>query len=495
MEAPRRAMTAPASPAPVALPELLRLGAVPLARMIRAREISAVELMRACLGHVAAVNPVCNAIVSLRPEEELMAEAEAADRAVAAGTAVGPLHGLPQAIKDLAATRGLRTTLGSPLYRDQVPQQDAIFVARMRAAGAILIGKTNVPEFGYGSNTYNPVFGVTRNAYDPSRIAGGSSGGAAVALALRMLPVADGSDMGGSLRNPAAYNNVFGFRPSQGRVPAENADPFYTQMSTDGPMARSIADLAMLLSVQAGRDERVPLSLEDPGFRFEDRLDFDPAGRRLAWLGDLGGHLPFEAGILELCERACARFTALGAKVEAARPDFDPERLWRAWVVLRQHSIGGKQRGLIEDPATRDLVKPEARWEIEGSLRLSANDVYDAGVARGAWYQALQALFRYHDFLLLPTAQVWPFDAGEHWPKAIAGRAMDSYHRWMEVVVGATMAGCPAISVPAGFSPEGLPMGLQIIGRPRDDLGVLRMAAAYETLCPELTRLPPMIAG
>jgi len=475
---------------PIAIPPLCRIDAVPLAAMIRRREVSAREVMAAYLDHIEAANPRVNAIVSLRPRSELLAEAEEADRAVARGNAAGPLHGLPQAIKDLAATKGLRTTLGSPLFADQVPEADAIFVARMRAAGAIIIGKTNVPEFGYGSNSYNPVFGLTRNAWDPSRVGGGSSGGAAVALATRMLPVADGGDMGGSLRNPAAFNNVFGFRPSQGRVPADTPDPFYGQMAVEGPMGRSVRDVAMLLSVQAGYDQRAPLSLDAPGFRFEDRLAEGAGPLRCGWLGDLGGHLPFEPGVLELCSEALDLFRQAGGSVEEARVDFDPERLWQAFVTLRQQSIGGRHDAAWRDPAQRRLLKPEAIWEIEGSHRLTALDVYKAGLDRGAWYKAFTALFERFDILLIPSAQVFPFEAGINWPPEINGRRMDSYHRWMEVVVGATMAGCPAISVPAGFDPRGLPMGLQVIGPPRGDLRVLQAAARYEAVCPWIGRLP-----
>jgi amidase len=458
--------------------------------MIRRREVSSREVMAAYLDHIEAVNPRVNAIVSLRPRADVLAEAEGADQALARGDAVGPLHGLPQAIKDLAATKGLRTTLGSPLFADQVPEADAIFVARMRAAGAVIIGKTNVPEFGYGSNSYNPIFGLTRNAYDPARVGGGSSGGAAVALATRMLPVADGGDMGGSLRNPAAFNNVFGFRPSQGRVPADTPDPFYGQMAVEGPMGRSVRDVAMLLSVQAGYDSRAPLSLEDPGFRFEDRLEEGEGTLRCGWLGDLGGHLPFEPGVLELCTGALDLFRQAGGSVEEARVDFDPERLWRAFVSLRQQSIGGRHDAAWRDPEQRRLLKPEAIWEIEGSHRLSALDAYRAGLDRGAWYKAFTALFDRFDLLLIPSAQVFPFEAGIDWPAEINGRRMDSYHRWMEVVVGATMAGCPAISVPAGFDPRGLPMGLQVIGPPRGDLRVLQAAARYEAVCPWIARLP-----
>lgn len=487
------------TPIPAPLPELCALNAIPLAALIRQRQVSAVQVMTAYLEHIDRVNPAVNAIISLRPREELLAEAAAADAAVARGEAVGPLHGLPQAIKDLALTKGLRTTFGSPLHADLVPQNDAIFVERMRAAGAIIIGKTNVPEFGYGSNSYNPIFGLTRNAWDQSRVGGGSSGGAGVALALRMLPVADGGDMGGSLRNPAAFNNVFGFRPSQGRVPAETLDPFYGQMAVEGPMGRSLADVAMLLSVQSGYDARAPLSLASEAFRFEDRLAIEPKGLRFGWLGDYNGHLPFEPGILELGEQACGVLRGLGAVVEPATPDFDMERLWRAFTVLRQQSIGGRHDAAYNDPRLRPLLKPEAIWEIEQSHRHSGLDIHKAGLDRGAWYRAMLALFARFDFLLIPSAQVFPFAAEVPWPKAIAGRPMDSYHRWMEVVAGATMAGLPSISVPMGFGPpgpaQGLPMGLQIIGPPRGDLRVLQAAAAYAAAAPWVERRPPLIAG
>ncbi|MRX51800.1 amidase [Paracoccus sp. S-4012] len=473
------------------VPELCRLNAVPLAGMIRRREVSASEVMGAYLDHIEAVNPAVNAIISLRPRAALMAEAQAADEAVARGDAVGPMHGLPQAIKDLAFTKGLRTTFGSPLFADLVPATDAIFVERMRDAGAIIIGKTNVPEFGYGSNSYNPIFGLTRNAWNPERVGGGSSGGAGVALAMRMLPVADGSDMGGSLRNPAAWNNVYGFRPSQGRVPAELIDPFYGQMATDGPMGRSAEDLAMLMGVQAGYDPRAPLSLGEGEDWSTAAEPLDPATLRFGWLGDFDGHLPFEPGVLELVEAAAGRLADAGASVDPVGIGFDMEALWQAFVRLRQHSIGGRHADHWADPAQRALLKPEAQWEVSESLKLTSLDLWRAGVVRGAWYRRMLELFERHDFLLLPAAQVFPFAAGIEWPQEVGGRRMDSYHRWMEVVVGATMSGCPAVSVPAGFSPEGLPMGMQMIGPPRGDHRLLRAVAAWDRISPWLDALPP----
>lgn len=480
---------------PGSYPELCGFGAVALADLIRRRQVSAGEVMKTYLDHIERTNPAVNAIISLRPRGELLAEASEADAAIARGEEVGPLHGVPQAIKDLALTRGLRTTFGSPLFADLIPGADAIIVERMRAAGALIIGKTNVPEFGYGSNSYNPIFGLTRNAYDPSKVGGGSSGGAGVALALRMLPVADGGDMGGSLRNPAAFNNVFGFRPSQGLVPADSLDPFYAQMAIEGPMGRSIEDVAMLLRVQAGYDPRAPLSHDDAQLSRWKTLRQALTGVRFGWLGDLQGHLAFEPGILSLCETACSRLEKAGAAVEPAVVDFAPERIWRSWVQLRSQSISGRHHHDYLDPATRKLLNAQTIWEVENGHRLSPWNVFEAGLERGAWHKALLAAFERFDFLLLPSAQVFPFAAEMRWPTEIAGRAMDSYHRWMEVVVGPTLAGAPSVSVPVGFSTVGLPMGMQIIAAPRRDADLLAVAALYEKLCPWGDRLPALIGG
>ncbi|WP_269433042.1 amidase, partial [Colwellia sp. TT2012] len=300
---------------------------------------------------------------------------------------------------------------------------------------AIIIGKSNVPEFGLGSQTYNSVFGTTGNAYDPALVAGGSSGGAAVALALRMLPVADGSDMMGSLRNPAAFNNVFGLRPSQGRVPHGPApEVFVQQLATEGPMGRSVADVARLLSIQAGFDARVPLSLKDDPSVFGAPLARDFKGARLGWLGDYNGYLPMDDGVLGLCESALGDFSALGCAVESCQPDFSMARLWHTWLVHRHWLVQGALGAAYADPQKRGLLKPEAQWEVEGGLDLSAADVYQASLARSDWYRALAKLFERYDFLLLPSAQVFPFDAQQPWPRVVGGQTMDTYHRWMEVV-------------------------------------------------------------
>lgn len=464
--------------------EICRLSAVELVKRIKARQLSAREVVTAFLDRIDAVNPKVNAIVSLRDRADILAEANAADTALANGTAAGPLHGLPIAVKDLALTKGLKTSFGSPIFADFVPDEDDFFVERMRAAGAIFIGKTNVPEFGLGSNTYNTVFGPTLNAFDPALTAGGSSGGAAVALALNMVPVADGSDFGGSLRNPAAYNNVFGLRPSQGLVPAGPMNEvFHSQIGIEGPMARNVRDMALLLGVQAGHDARAPLS-HDGEASYIDGLDAAPKGGRIAWLGDLGGHLPVEGGILELCEAALRRFAEVGFATEPFVPEFNFEALWQAFVVLRQATSGCELKAHFDNPARRELLKPEAIWEVEGAMRLTAPQVHAASTTRSKWHRTLLTLFERFDLLALPTAQVFPFEVGTHWPKDIAGRAMDSYHRWMEVSAYASLAGCPSVNVPVGFDTQGRPMGMQLIGRPRGDLAVLQAAAAYETVLP-----------
>ncbi|MEG7359300.1 amidase [Pseudomonas citronellolis] len=471
---------------------LVQLQAHELAQLIRLRQVSCREVMGDYLAHIERFNPAVNALVSLQPAEALLAQADQRDAEGARGEYRGWMHGLPHAIKDLSLTKGIRTTLGSPLYRDYVPERDGIMVERIRAAGAILIGKSNTPEFGLGSQSYNPLFGATGCAYDPSRTAGGSSGGAAAALALQLVPVADGSDMMGSLRNPAAFNNIVGFRPSQGRVPFDDAaDLFFDQLGYEGPMGRSVRDVALLLSVQAGSDPRAPLSIAESGKAFAGPLERDFKGARLGWLGDLGGHLAMERGVLELCQRAFADFQAIGCEVESCELGFSAERLWDCWRTLRHWFVAGSLGAACADPAKRELLKPEAHWEVENGLRLSAMDVYQATVARSDWYRAIQRLFERYDYLLLPSAQVFPFDKNLHWPKEVAGRAMDTYHRWMEVVIPATLSGCPVANVPVGFNEQGLPMGLQIIGRHQADLAVLQLAHAYEQATQWYRRCPP----
>jgi amidase len=469
---------------------MLDWSATRLSQAIHARDLAPSEVMAAWLAQVAAVNPGLNAIVSLRDPDALMAEARALDDQPPRGW----LHGIPFAVKDLVATRGLRTTWGSPLFADHVPLTDDLVAARLRASGAVIAAKTNVPEWGQGSHSFNPVFGVTRNPYDPGRSAGGSSGGAAAALAARMAWVADGSDMMGSLRNPAAFCNVYGFRPTWGLVPQDaEGDTFLSTLSTEGPMARNVEDLARLLLILGGENPAAPFPRALPDVL--GPLDRGLAGARIGWLSDWGGAYAMEPGILDLCEAALRQMEGLGARVEALPPPFPAEKLWSAWTGLRAMLNAGGKRALAEDPAKRARTKPETLWEIEQGLGLSAQAVYEASVIRSRWFAHAAQLFGRFDALVLPAAQVWPFPADWRWPQAINGQRMDSYHRWMEVVVPASLIGLPALSVPIGFGAEGLPMGMQIIGRSGDDAGVLAIGQAWHRATDWPGARPPLVAG
>ncbi|UUT20842.1 amidase [Pseudomonas sp. T8] len=471
--------------------ELVLLQAHELAERIRLRHVSCREVMQTYLAHIERFNPRVNALVSLQPAEQLLAQADARDAELARGQYRGWMHGLPHAIKDLSLTQGIRTTLGSPLYKDFVPPRDGIMVERIKAAGAIIIGKSNTPEFGLGSQSYNPLFGATACAFDAGKTAGGSSGGAAAALAMHLVPVADGSDMMGSLRNPAAFNNVIGFRPSQGRVPFDDSsDLFFDQLGYEGPMGRSVRDTALLLSVQAGADARAPLSITESGAAFTAPLERDFKGTRLGWLGNFDGYLPMEPGLLALCEATFADFESLGCRIEPAQPDFAMPQLWSCWRTLRHWMVAGSLGAAYADPQQRALLKPEARWEVENGLTLSASEVFAASVQRSNWYRSISRLFEDFDYLLLPSAQVFPFDKTLAWPQSINGVAMDTYHRWMEVVIPGTLSGCPVANVQAGFNKDGLPMGLQIIGKHQADFAVLQLAHAYEQASRWFQRCP-----
>ena len=469
------------------------ISAIDLSRAIHLKQVSCQEVMHSTLERIARLNPQSNAIVSLQEPELLMAQARERDAQLARGESMGWMHGMPQAIKDLANSKGLRTTLGSPLMKDFVAAEDGLMASRMKAAGAIVIGKTNTPEFGLGSHTFNEVFGPTRNAWDPSKSAGGSSGGAAVALAQRLLPVADGSDFMGSLRNPAGWNHVFGLRPSQGRVPMWPAqDVFIAQLATEGPMARHVADLAMLLSVQAGAHPSSPLSLTEDAAVFAGTLASDPKGQRIGWLGNLQGYLPMEDGILDVCQSALNSFSGMGCQVDEARLGMPPEEVWQAWLVWRQALVGPRVAPFLINPTHRAHIKAEALWEHDQSLGLTGSQWMAASASRTRFYQSMRALFEKFDVLAIPVAQVWPFDVNLRWPHTVAGRSMDTYHRWMEVVIYATFAGLPSISVPAGFGENGLPMGLALIGKPQGDWDLLKLAHAYEMANQDLmARRPP----
>jgi amidase len=468
------------------------MSALDLSKAIHTKQVSCREVMQAFLKQIEKHNPASNAIVSLAPQKGILSQADERDAQLARGESMGWMHGLPQAVKDLADVKGFRTSHGSPLTPLTPSTIDGLMATRMRAAGCIMIGKTNTPEFGLGSHTFNEVFGATHNAWDARKTAGGSSGGAAVALAQRMLPVADGSDFMGSLRNPAGWNHVFGMRPSQGRVPKPSVpDMFISQLSTEGPMARTVPDLAMLLSTQAGYDARAPLSIHESGAAFAQDLEANMKGMRVGWLGNLNGYLPMESGILEVCQSALQVLETTGCRIDNTSISMQPEEIWDAWLVWRKALAGTNTGAYAHLPNWREKVKPEAQWEYDQSLNLSGNQLMKASATRTRYYQSMLTLFESFDVLAIPTAQVWPFDVKERWPQTIEGRTMDTYHRWMEVVLYPTFAGLPAISVPAGFNAQGLPMGLQLIGKPQGDFELLQVAHAYELAAQDLIHKRP----
>ncbi|MDA7429771.1 amidase [Primorskyibacter aestuariivivens] len=463
--------------------DILNTNALDLSRAIATRELSAEELMRATLARIGSVNPSVNAIVSLRDEETLLAEARAADAAEPRGW----MHGLPLAVKDLANAAGLPTSMGSPALAGTVAKRDDIMVARMRAAGAIVIGKTNTPEFGLGSHSYNPVFGVTRNPWDLTRSAGGSSGGAGAALAARMVSIADGSDMMGSLRNPAAWNNVYGFRPTWGRIPSEpEGDAFLHSLSTLGPMARCPRDLAALLDTQSGPDPNQPFACSAPPTL--PGLEDAPGPMRIGWLGDWGGAYAMEPCLRTASATAVHHFEALGCDAETLDPPFSAAALWNSWITLRSWAVAAKLEPLYR---TRpEMLKPEAIWEIERGLGLSAMEVHRASAIRSDWFRKTVALFERFDALVLPATQLWPFPAEWDWPKEIDGTTMDSYHRWMEVVIPVSLIGLPCLALPAGFGDAGLPHGLQVFGPKGSDGRLLQIGQLWHGAQDWTARVP-----
>jgi amidase len=454
--------------------EICRLTACELARAIRCKELSAREVMAAHLRQIEKVNPSVNAIVTLLPEAATEA-AHAADERQARGEELGPLHGLPIAHKDLVSTRGIRTTFGSPIYRDFVPDEDALIVERLRRGGAITLGKTNTPEFGAGSQTYNEVFGETLNPYDSTKTCGGSSGGAAVALACRMLPLADGSDTGGSLRNPASFCNVVGFRTSPGRVPVWPTETAWFPISVQGPMARTVADVALMLSVLAGPDPRSPIAIAEPGSLFRRPLERDFRGVRIAWSRDLGG-LPVDPRVTNAIDAQRGAFASLGCIVEDADPDFTDAdevfKVWRAW------KFQVKFRDLLR--THRKQLKETIIWNAEEGEKLTGPQVGRAELKRTELYHRLRQFMETYEFLICPVSQVPPFDVKQRYVTEINGVKLPTYIDWMKSCYYITVTGLPAISVPCGFTPEGLPIGVQIVGRHQDDFGVLQLAHAFE---------------
>ena len=468
--------------------ELCFLSAVDLAERIRRRAVSVTDVVQAHLAQIDRVNAKVNAIVTLTAERALD-DAKAKDAALARGDATGVLFGLPIAHKDLVPTKGIRTTFGSRIYRDHVPEVDGLIVERLRAAGAVTLGKTNTPEFGAGSQTFNEVFGRTLNPYDPSKTCGGSSGGAAVALACGMIPIADGSDTGGSLRNPAALCNVVGFRPSPGRSPVWPRTLAWAGLGVEGPMARTVADAALMLSAMAGFDRRSPISIAESGDIFRRPLNRDFHGVRVAWSRDLGG-LPIDRRVTTALEGQRKILRELGCAVDDAEPDLRDAR--EIFQALRALSFVASYAALL--PKYRDQIKDTVIWNTELGLKLTASDIAEAEVKRTALYHRVREFMERYEFLVLPATQVPAFDVAQPYVTEIEGVMLPTYIDWMRVCSDITVTGLPAISVPGGFTPAGLPVGLQIVGRYHDDWGVLQIAHAVEQATGYGRRRPPIVA-
>ena len=466
--------------------ELCYTSATDLVRMIRRKEVSVTEVMEAHLAQVDRVNPAVNAIVTYHPDQALDG-ARQADEAIARNEARGALFGLPIAHKDLVLTKGVRTTYGSPIFRDFVPGQDELIVERLKQAGAISFGKTNVPEFGAGSQTFNPVFGATLNPYDTSRTCGGSSGGAAVALACGMLPIADGSDMGGSLRNPANFCNVVGLRSAPGRVPRWPSVNGWGRLSVQGPMARTVADAALMLSAIAGPDPRAPLAIREPGRTFAMPLERDFKGVAIAWSMDFGG-LPVDPEVTTAIEAKRGVFEELGMAVKPGQPDFaeadEVFKTLRAWSFIQGYG------DLLE--THRNQIKDTVIWNLEAGFALTGPQVARAEVDRTTLYHRVRSFMEHHEFMVFPVSQVPPFDVNTPYPTEIDGVQMETYIDWMKSCYYVTVTGLPAISVPCGFTSSGLPVGLQIVGRHEDELGVLQLAHAFEQATHTWKRRPPV---
>ena len=472
-------------PVPAGGSDLCFLSAVELATRIRQKQVSAREVMTAHLAQIERINPKVNAIVTL-VADRAMAAAARADEMTAKGGPLGVLHGLPVAHKDLVDTAGIRTTRGSRFYSDNVPTRDALIVERIHAAGALTLGKTNTPEFGAGSQTFNAVFGATRNPYDLSKTCGGSSGGAAVALACGMVPIADGSDTGGSLRNPPAFCNVVGLRPSPGRVPSESGS--WSPLTVQGPLARSVGDVALFLSAIAGPDPRNPLSIQENGARFRTSLSRSFKGVRVAWWRGLGG-VPFEPEIRRLVDASRGVFDELGCVVEDAEPDFDG--VAEAFPILRYAANHPQYAPLIaKNP---DWVKDTIKFEVAQAERLTAADIGRALARQARMHEQSRQFFERYTYFVLPVTQVAPFDVTTEYPASIEGAAMTSYIDWMRSCWYVTFMANPAMSVPGGFTSSGLPVGIQIVGRHRDDWSVLQLAHAFEQATEHGRRRPAVV--
>ena len=465
--------------------------AVELAQRIRSRDLSCVEVMRAHLAQIDRVNPKVNAIVTYHPDQALEG-AKAADDALRRNDDVGALHGLPVAHKDLVDTAGVRTTYGSPIYAEHVPQQDALIVERLKRAGAISVGKTNTPEFGAGSQTFNEVFGATLNPYDLTKTCGGSSGGAAVALACGMTPIADGSDLGGSLRNPSNFCNIVGFRTAIGRVPVWPSPLPWSLLSVQGPMARTVQDTALMLSAIAGPDARCPVSLSDEGEIFSPSggsLERDFGGVRIAWSSDMGG-LPVDGRIVSVIDGQRSVFGELGCVVEDACPDFSDAN--EVFMTMRAASMAATRAELLR--THRDQLKDTVIWNIEQGMELTAAEIGGAEIKRAALYERVRKFMETYEFMIFPVSQHPPFDVTQPYITEINGVQMETYIDWMRSCYYITATGHPAISVPCGFTEDGLPVGVQIVGRHQSEFGVLQLAHAFQQAT-GFWKMRPEVAG
>ncbi|MBA4179858.1 MAG: amidase [Anaerolinea sp.] len=468
-------------------PELCFLPASELLRLLDAREVSALEVMEAHLSLIERIDPKVNAMVTRVPPEDALAAARRCDDARSRREPMGLLAGLPVAHKDLFDTAGLRTTYGSPIYRDFVPETDSPIVARLKSAGAIAVGKTNTPEFGLGSQTFNEVFGATRNPYDLSKTCGGSSGGAAVALATGMVPIADGSDVGGSLRNPAGYCNAVGLRPSPGRVPG--APGSWDRLGVPGALARNAADLALVMQAISGPATTSPISYGESGSVFGRPLERDFRGTRVAVSADLGG-LPLDPRTRAVVEAARPVFTAIGCDVEDATPDLTGAH--EAFRVQRAVNMVAKYAKLLRDH--RPQLKDTAIWNIEEGLALTGEQVGEGERLRQELFARTHAFFERHEFLVCAVSQVPPFPIEQPYVTEIDGVRMETYLDWMKSCYLISATGHPAISVPGGFTPEGLPVGIQIVGRYRDEFGLLQIAHAFEAATGWGSRRPAIVS-
>src|SRR5215475_11744082 len=463
------------------------LPAMEMSKLIRQKKLSAREVMEAHLRQIERVNSKVNSLVTMVDSDRLLAQARAADERLMKDGPIGPLHGLPVAVKDLHDTKGIRTTYGSPLFKDHVPDSDSLVVEREKAAGAIVLGKTNVPEFGLGSQTFNPVFGPTLNPYDLTKTCGGSTGGGAVALACGMAPLADGSDMGGSLRNPPNFCNVVGLRPSPGRVPNPPTTLGWFTLSVSGPVARNVSDCAFFLSVLAGFDRRSPISLEQPRAAFANSLgERNFREVRVAFFKDLG--LPWEPAVHDAVKAQAKVFESLGCIVEETEPDFRDANecfvTWRHWSVELGFS------DILE--AHADKLNEYVHWHVQEGRKLTGPQLSRLEAKRTELYQRMWRFMEKYEFFVLPVNQVLPFDVKTHYPTEIAGVKMENYIAWMKSAYYISTVGNPAISVPCAFSEGGLPIGLQIVGRHNDDWSVLQMAYAFEQATNVGKRRPPI---